>query len=105
MRNLKMLQHGNYDLKEITPPKGYALDKRTYPVTINSSQTTRVDVKDYPQSDPVSILLGKVDKDTTQNMPQGSASLEGAEFTIKYYAVHSDKDPAESGKNQSVHGF
>lgn len=89
---------GNYDLKEITPPKGYALDKRTYPVTINSSQTTRVDVKDYPQNDPVSILLGKVDKDTTQNMPQGSASLEGAEFTIKYYAVHSDKDPAESGK-------
>lgn len=89
---------GNYDLKEITPPKGYALDKRTYPVTINSSQTTRVDVKDYPQSDPVSILLGKVDKDTTQNMPQGSASLESAEFTIKYYAVHSDKDPAESGK-------
>ena len=55
-------------------------------------------MKDYPQSDPVSILLGKVDKDTTQNMPQGSASLEGAEFTIKYYAVHSDKDPAESGK-------
>lgn len=89
---------GNYDLKEITPPKGYALDKTIYPVTINSSQTTRVDVKDYPQSAPVSILLGKVDKDTTQNMPQGSASLEGAEFTIKYYAVQSDKDPAETGK-------
>lgn len=89
---------GNYDLKEITPPKGYALDKTIYPVTINSSQTTRVDVKDYPQSDLVSILLGKIDKDTTQNMPQGSASLEGAEFTIKYYAVQSDKDPAESGK-------
>lgn len=89
---------GNYDLKEITPPKGYALDKTIYPVTINSSQTTRVDVKDHPQSDPVSILLGKVDKDTTQNMPQGSASLEGAEFTIKYYAVQSDKDPAETGK-------
>lgn len=89
---------GNYDLKEITPPKGYALDKTVYPVTINSSQTTRVDVKDYPQSDPVAILLGKIDRDTTQNMPQGSASLEGAEFTIKYYAVHSDKDPAESGK-------
>lgn len=89
---------GNYDLKEITPPKGYALDKTIYPVTINSSQTTRVDVKDYPQSNPVSILLGKIDKDTTQNMPQGSASLEGAEFTIKYYAVQSDKDPAESGK-------
>lgn len=89
---------GNYDLKEITPPKGYALDKTVYPVTINSSQTTRVDVKDYPQSNPVAILLGKIDRDTTQNMPQGSASLEGAEFTIKYYAVQSDKDPAETGK-------
>ena len=89
---------GNYDLKEITPPKGYALDKTVYPVTINSSQTTRVDVKDYPQSDLVAILLGKIDRDTTQNMPQGSASLEGAEFTIKYYAVQSDKDPAETGK-------
>lgn len=100
------LSAGNYNLQEITPPKGYALDKNIYPVTINSSQTTRVDVKDYPQSDPVSILLGKVDKDTTQNMPQGSASLEGAEFTIKYYAVHSDKDPAESGKKTSPYmGF
>ena len=57
-----------------------------------------MDVKDYPQSDPVAILLGKIDRDTTQNMPQGSASLEGAEFTIKYYAVQSDKDPAETGK-------
>ena len=92
------IKKDSYILKEIIPPKGYALDKREYSVSINSKQTTHVDVKDYPQSDPVSILLGKIDSETTQNMPQGSASLEGAEFTIKYYDVQSNTDPAETGK-------
>lgn len=92
------IKKDSYILKEITPPKGYALDKREYSVSINSKQTTHVDVKDYPQSDPVAILLGKVDRETTQNMPQGSATLEGAEFTIKYYDVQADTDPAETGK-------
>ena len=66
-------------------------------MSINSKQTTHVDVKDHPKSDPVVILLGKIDRETTQNMPQGSASLENAEFTIKYYAEESDTDPAEKG--------
>ena len=92
------IKKDSYILKEIIPPKGYALDKREYSVSINSKQTTHIDVKDYPQSDPVSILLGKIDSETTQNMPQGSAALEGAEFTIKYYDVQSNTDPAETGK-------
>ena len=54
--------------------------------------------KDYPQSDPVGILLGKVDKETNKNKPQGSASLAGAEFTIKYYKGLYDSDPAKSGQ-------
>lgn len=93
------LRKDTYILKEITAPKGYALDRNEYKVTINSKQVTRVNVKDYPQSDPVSILLGKIDSETTQNMPQGSASLEGAEFTIKYYNVQSNTDPAEAGES------
>lgn len=92
------VKKGNYILKEITPPKGYALDLTEYLVTINSKQTTKVNVKDYPQSDPVAVLLGKIDRETTQNMPQGSASLEGAEFTFKYYDGFYDTDPAEQGE-------
>lgn len=88
---------GQYTLREITAPPGYALDPQIYTVTINSSQVTRIDVTDLPQNDPISILLGKVDAETTQNMPQGSASLEGAEFTVKYYAVQSSTDPAQTG--------
>lgn len=93
----KGYKKGNYILKEITPPKGYALDPTEYPVTINSSQTTRQEVKDYPQSDPVALLLGKVDAETNADKPQGSASLEGAEFTFKYYATQSKTDPALAG--------
>ena len=91
------LTAGAYTVKELTAPRGYALDLKTYNVTINSGQVTRLDVKDLPQSDPISILLGKVDAETTKNMPQGSASLEGAEFTVKYYAVQSSTDPALTG--------
>ena len=91
------LTAGAYTVKELTAPRGYALDLKTYNVTINSGQVTRLDVKDLPQSDPISILLGKVDAETTKNMPQGSASLEGAQFTVKYYAVQSSTDPALTG--------
>ena len=59
--------------------------------------------------DPVGVLLGKVDKETNQNKPQGSASLEGAEFTMKYYAVdpktNGKEDPAGKDISQSVHVF
>lgn len=86
-----------YILKEIKPPKGYALDNTEYPVTIHSGQATRLDVKDYPQSDPIGILLGKVDAETNQNKPQGSMSLKDAEFTVNYYAALYDTDPSQSG--------
>lgn len=93
----KEIKAASYILKEIKPPKGYALDRTEYPVTIHSGQATRLNVKDYPQSDPIGILLGKVDAETNQNKPQGSMSLKNAEFTVKYYAGLYDTDPSQSG--------
>ena len=88
---------GTYYVKETVAPKGYALDKTTYTVTVSAGKTNTLKVKDYPQSDPVAILLGKVDKQTNADKPAGSASLEGAYFTVKYYDVQMDTDPAKSG--------
>lgn len=88
---------GNYVVREITAPKGYALDVTGHNVTVTSGQTSTVRVTDLPQSDPVWIFLGKIDEETTENMPQGSASLENAEFTVKYYNGFYDTDPAEQG--------
>lgn len=89
-----------YYVKELTAPKGFALDPNTKEVTVTADQKAVVTFKDLPQMDPVGILLGKVDAETNQNKPQGSATLQGAQFTVKYYAGlwEADKDPAAIGK-------
>lgn len=96
------LDAGTYYLKETKNPKGYALNNSVVSVVVKANENswigTNGEFKDYPQSDPVRILLGKVDKETNKNKPQGSASLAGAEFTIKYYKGLYDSDPAKSGQ-------
>lgn len=96
------LDAGTYYLKETKNPKGYALNNSVVSVVVKANESswigTNGEFKDYPQSDPVRILLGKVDKETNKNKPQGSASLAGAEFTIKYYKGLYDSDPAKSGQ-------
>ena len=93
------LEAGTYYVKETKAPKGYALNPNAVKVVIEAGKNTWIgeesnDFVDYPQADPVGILLGKVDKETNKNKPQGSASLEGAEFTVKYYKGLYDEDPA-----------
>ena len=100
--NTAELEAGTYYLKEVTAPKGYALSSEINKVTITAGKETQFgtnnELMDYPQADPVDILLGKIDKETNKNKPQGSATLEGAEFTVKYYKGLYDEDPAKSGK-------
>lgn len=96
------LNANTYYLKEVTPPKGYALSSAINKITVTSGKTiqygTNGELKDYPQSDAVRVVLGKVDKETNKNKPQGSASLANAEFTVKYYKGLYDSDPAKSGQ-------
>lgn len=98
------LEAGTYYVKETKAPKGYGLNPNAVKVVIEAGKNTWIgeesnDFVDYPQSDPVRILLGKVDKETNKNKPQGSASLEGAEFTVKYYKGLYDEDPATKGQS------
>lgn len=97
------LEAGTYYVKETKAPKGYGLNPKVVPVVIEAGKNTWIgdksdDFVDYPQSDPVAVVLGKVDKETNKNKPQGSASLEGAEFTVKYYKGLYDEDPATKGQ-------
>ena len=93
---------GNYTVKEISAPKGYALDKTSYTATVRSNQTAVVSVKDTPTNDPIGIEIEKVDSDGQK--VQGSASLAGAEFTIKYYDGFYGKDnlPAKATRTWVV---
>lgn len=84
-----LLPSGEYTVKELKAPKGYALDEEGHQVRITSGQTTTSNLVDKPQSDPVGALLGKYDGEKTYtgegNLPLGSAKLYGAQYSIEYY--------------------
>ena len=79
------LNAGTYYYKELTAPAGYALDSSVQSFTVTDGQNTALSVSDTPTNDPVRISINKIDS-ATGEAAQGGASLEGAEFTVKYYA-------------------
>ena len=79
------LNAGTYYYKELTAPAGYALDSSVQSFTVTDGQNTALSVSDTPTNDPVRISINKVDSETGDKV-QGGASLENAEFTVKYYA-------------------
>ena len=79
--NTISLPAGTYYVKEITAPKGYNLDTNVYTVTVSSAETATLRVKDEPKFDPLSFKLQKKTADTLDK----ELSLEGAEYTVKYY--------------------
>ena len=91
------LPAGRYYVREISAPKGYALDPEIYTADVIQGKTATVNVKDIPQSIPVEILLEKTDARTGEKTPGGSAVFEDAEFTVKYYDGYYDRDPALEG--------
>ena len=93
------LPEGNYDIRELKAPAGYTLDTATGTVTVTGGQTVTYSCQDTPQSNPVAVLLRKVDAEADQNKPHGSPSLANAEFTVKYYKGIYDTDPALQGIN------
>ena len=95
--NTLELNAGTYYVKELIAPQGFALDYTTYEVVVTAGQTATVSVTDIPQSDPVSILLQKVDAETGLAVPQGDTSLANAEFTIKYFSGLYGTNPEEQG--------
>ena len=93
--NTVSLNPGRYYVKETKAPKGYFTDSQVYTADVSGanreSSPVKLSVSDNPANDPVSMLLGKYDGQKTYNgagnLPQGSATLAGAEFTVDYYAT------------------
>lgn len=71
--------------KELIAPRGFNLDSQVYRHAFTTNgETYNVQSTDQPLNDPLNIELNKVSADG--NVIANPASLEGAEFTIKYYA-------------------
>ena len=92
-----ILPVGNYTVKEISASTGYDLDEETHNVTIVKDQTVRANSDEIPGNDPIGIEIVKNDAETL-GMPQGDATLEGAEFTVTYYADYYTKEEIAQGK-------
>ena len=85
--NTLELPEGTYTVRETKPPKGY-LPAPDQQITVRGGRQTTAQVTDMPSGDPMRMAVGKYDGDTeykANNLPQGSASLEGAEFTVEYF--------------------
>ena len=93
--NTVSLNPGRYYVKETKAPKGYFTDSQVYTADVSGanreSSPVKLSVSDNPANDPMAMLLGKYDGQKTYNgagnLPQGSATLAGAEFTVDYYAT------------------
>jgi hypothetical protein len=82
------LNAGTYWVKEISAPKGFALDETIYPVVVKENEVAHVNggfVVDAPQGAPIDILLAKLDRATGLASAQGGASLAGAHYEVSLY--------------------
>ena len=87
---------GDYTVKEMEPSAGYAIEVSEHNVSVKADQRTDISVKEVPQSNPMDILLEKLDSETDKAEPQGAASLEGAEFKVEFYATFSGPRSAKA---------
>lgn len=83
---------GTVYLKELSAPLGYKLDKTVYSLNVEAGKTAVLKVSDIPKVTDTLIELFKIDMETGKSDPQGNASLEGAEFTWKYYDGYYNKN-------------
>ena len=75
-------------VKEVKAPKGFALDATTHIVSPYKRDTWDIVSTDMPMNDPVAVKLIKKSAEEIEN----PAPLEGAEFTVKYYAGQYTKE-------------
>ena len=83
--NTITLDSGTYYVKEIEAPTGYTLDSTIKSVYLGNGESKTVSFTDNPIVDTTALEIQKVDVQTGDSA-QGNGTLEGAEFTIKYYA-------------------
>lgn len=95
------LTAGTYYITETKAAKGYAIkvvDRETSKVEVEFDETTEYKTSDTPQNDPFAIVLKKADKETGKESELAGASLEGAEFEVKYYDAYFNKASDANGK-------
>ena len=76
---------GTVYITELSAPKGYKLDATVHSLTVEAGKTAILSVADAPKVTETLVDLFKIDMEIGKATAQGSAALEGAEFTWRYY--------------------
>ena len=82
------LDPGTYYMIEVEAPRGFKRSDDVIPFTITSYNTTVVTATDAAANDSVAVVIQKKCNNTVEGMKINS--LEGTEFTLKYYNGHYD---------------
>ena len=77
----KKLENGDYVTIEQMAPLGYTLDTSVHRFSVDGKNTD-IPVVDDPTK--IRFTVRKRDADTNSNVPQGDATLEGAQYRITY---------------------
>lgn len=93
------LPYGSYYIKESGAPEGYAADISKHDVNIKSARTDVI-VREKPMIGIPDIIVHKKDKELSENENEKkdanvslyAATLENAQYTIKYYDGYYDED-------------
>ena len=97
----KALPYGTYEIKEVKAPEGYLLntaDSWTFTITEDGKMVRPSTATDKMEDTPIrgGVAMPKVDTELSQfageeqkeGNPQGNATVEGAEFTIRNESQH-----------------
>lgn len=98
--NTVYLYMGTYYIQETKNPKGYAIDKNIYTVTVDGSKNEYTfQAEEKPMSSSVEMAIAKLDAETGKAEPQGNGSLEGALYKVSFYKgdYNDGVNPADSG--------
>lgn len=90
--NTLELDEARYYAKETKAPKGYKLDTKVYTLDVKAGETTVLNVADEPLFDPLSLKIQKRIEDGADK----NLSLEGAEYTVKYYKAFLNKEQVKT---------
>jgi hypothetical protein len=82
---------GTYYVKEITASKGFTLDTTVYDVTAVNGETSEIVSEETPTTDPFGLTVIKNDS-VIQKSTSQAPTLEGVQFTLKYYDGYYTKD-------------
>lgn len=83
-----------YYAKETKAPNGYKADPKVYTINVKSSETTVLNVSDEPLFDPLSLkIIKKIEEGADKNL-----SLEGAEYTVKYYKTFINEEELKTAR-------